>query len=78
MFSDQQSEARHNTSDDSQALLQAALPPMTTKQTAQLACAFCLLWFIANWSLNVALELTSVASATILSTMSGICMQNIS
>ncbi|KAF8807510.1 hypothetical protein BYT27DRAFT_7189580 [Phlegmacium glaucopus] len=68
----EQSEARPNASDDPQVLLQeAALPPLTTKQTVQLAFGFCLLWFIANWSLNVALELTSVASATILSTMSG-------
>jgi len=53
---------------------EAALPPLTTKQTAQLAVAFCFLWFIANWSLNFALELTSVASATILSSMSGMCV----
>ena len=67
----QQSDARANTSDDPQVLQEAALPPLTTKQTAQLAVGFCLLWFIANWTLNAALELTSVASATILSTMSG-------
>jgi len=70
----EQSEARPNTSGDPQVVLQlqeTALPPLTTKQTAQLACSFCLLWFIANWTLNAALELTSVASATILSTMSG-------
>jgi hypothetical protein len=68
----QQSDARANTSDDPQVLLQeAALPPLTTKQTAQLAVEFCLLWFIANWTQNAALEFTSVASVTILSTMSG-------
>ena len=77
MSSDQQSEARPNTSGDPQVLLQlqeTALPPLTTKQTAQLALSFCLLWFIANWTLNASLELTSVASATILSTMSGMCV----
>lgn len=71
---DQQSEAQPNARRDPQVLLQlqeTALPPLTIKQTAQLAFSFCLLWFIANWTLNAALELTSVASATILSTMSG-------
>jgi len=47
------------------------LPPLTTQETAQLAAFFCVLWFIANWSLNAALDYTSVASATILSSMSG-------
>ena len=77
MSYDQQSEARPNTSGDPQVPLQlqeTALPPLTTKQTAQLAISFVLLWFIANWTLNAALELTSVASATILSTMSGMCV----
>jgi solute carrier family 35 protein F5 len=69
---DQQSEARANTSEDRQVLLQeTVLPPLTIKQTVQLAFAFCFLWFIANWTLNAALELTSVAIATVLSTMSG-------
>ncbi|KAH8998925.1 vacuolar membrane protein [Lactarius hatsudake] len=49
----------------------ATLPPLTTRETAQLASAFCFLWFLANWSLNAGLGLTSVASATILSSMSG-------
>ena len=47
------------------------LPPLTTRETAQLAGWFCLLWFVANWTLAAALEYTSVASATILSSMSG-------
>ncbi|KAI0830641.1 hypothetical protein BC628DRAFT_1312839 [Trametes gibbosa] len=45
--------------------------PLTTKETAQLAAVFCFLWFIANWTVNASLDLTSVASATILSSMSG-------
>ncbi|KAI0778509.1 hypothetical protein BD413DRAFT_465106 [Trametes elegans] len=45
--------------------------PLTTHETAQLAAVFCFLWFIANWSVNAALDYTSVASATILSSMSG-------
>ncbi|KAI0271335.1 hypothetical protein BC834DRAFT_858956 [Gloeopeniophorella convolvens] len=48
-----------------------SLPPLDTRQTAQLASVFCFLWFLANWSLNAGLGLTSVASATILSSMSG-------
>ncbi|KAJ7181777.1 hypothetical protein C8R43DRAFT_970419 [Mycena crocata] len=47
------------------------LPPLTTRETARLAFVFCFLWFIANWAVNAALDYTSVASATILSSMSG-------
>lgn len=47
------------------------LEPLTTLQTAKLASVFCLFWFIANWSLNAALDYTSVASATVLSSTSG-------
>ncbi|KAH9898071.1 hypothetical protein C8Q73DRAFT_683578 [Cubamyces lactineus] len=45
--------------------------PLTTRETAHLAAVFCLLWFIANWTVNASLDYTSVASATILSSMSG-------
>ncbi|KAL0951043.1 hypothetical protein HGRIS_007783 [Hohenbuehelia grisea] len=45
--------------------------PLTMEETAKLASIFCFFWFIANWSLNAALDYTSVASATILSSMSG-------
>ncbi|KAJ7783910.1 vacuolar membrane protein [Mycena maculata] len=48
-----------------------ALPPLTIRETARLAFVFCFLWFIANWTVNAALDYTSVASATILSSMSG-------
>ncbi|KAF9452664.1 hypothetical protein P691DRAFT_803782 [Macrolepiota fuliginosa MF-IS2] len=47
------------------------LPPLSVRQTAELALAFCLLWFIANWSVNAALNYTTVASATILASTSG-------
>ncbi|KAI0348429.1 hypothetical protein BDW22DRAFT_1366144 [Trametopsis cervina] len=47
------------------------LPPLTVPETAKLAGWFCLLWFIANWTLAMALRYTTVASATILSSMSG-------
>lgn len=47
------------------------LPPLTVRQTAELAFAFCLLWFIANWSVNASLGYTTVASATILTSTSG-------
>lgn len=45
--------------------------PLNKKQTAELAFAFCFIWFIANWSVNASLAYTSVASATILSSTSG-------
>ena len=41
------------------------------RETANLAFIFCFFWFIANWSVNASLDYTSVASATILSSMSG-------
>ncbi|KAG8219904.1 ribosome biogenesis protein SLX9-domain-containing protein [Butyriboletus roseoflavus] len=44
----------------------------TPEETAKLAAYFCFLWFAANWMLNAALAYTSVASATVLSSMSGI------
>ncbi|KZT75168.1 hypothetical protein DAEQUDRAFT_720388 [Daedalea quercina L-15889] len=44
---------------------------LSMRETAQLAAFFCPLWFIANWSVNASLDYTSVASATILSSMSG-------
>jgi len=45
---------------------------LTPEETARLAAYFCFLWFAANWTLNAALAYTSVASATVLSSMSGI------
>jgi len=48
------------------------LPPLTVKETVDLAFIFCFLWFTANWTVNAALNYTSVASATILSSMSGL------
>ncbi|KAI5124626.1 hypothetical protein M0805_004236 [Coniferiporia weirii] len=48
-----------------------ALEPLTVRQTAKLASVFCLIWFAANWSVNMSLEFTSVASSTILSSTSG-------
>ncbi|KAF9532033.1 vacuolar membrane protein [Crepidotus variabilis] len=51
--------------------LRSELPPLTTRETADLALAFCFLWFIANWAVNASLGFTSVASATVLSSMSG-------
>jgi solute carrier family 35 protein F5 len=44
---------------------------MTESETAKLASVFCFYWFIANWTINAALEFTTVASGTILSSMSG-------
>ncbi|TFK30549.1 hypothetical protein FA15DRAFT_629746 [Coprinopsis marcescibilis] len=49
----------------------SGLPPLTPRETAQLASVFCIFWFIANWTVNAALDFTSVSSATILSSTSG-------
>ncbi|KIO32191.1 hypothetical protein M407DRAFT_18764 [Tulasnella calospora MUT 4182] len=46
------------------------LPPLTTKETAKLASIFSVFWFIANWAVNASLDYTSVASSTILASMS--------
>ncbi|KAG9078935.1 hypothetical protein FS749_009006, partial [Ceratobasidium sp. UAMH 11750] len=46
-------------------------PPLTSRETAKLAAIFCLFWFLANWTVNASLEFTSVASTTILASMSG-------
>lgn len=47
------------------------MAPLTVKETAQLAIIFCFFWFVANWTVNASLAFTSVASATVLSSMSG-------
>ncbi|CEL60990.1 putative vacuolar membrane protein YML018C OS=Saccharomyces cerevisiae (strain ATCC 204508 / S288c) GN=YML018C PE=1 SV=1 [Rhizoctonia solani AG-1 IB] len=49
----------------------ATLPPLTVSETAKLASIFCIFWFAANWTVNASLGFTSVASTTILSSMSG-------
>ncbi|GAA5825591.1 hypothetical protein JCM11251_000300 [Rhodosporidiobolus azoricus] len=46
-------------------------PPLTIRETAELALLFCGLWFCANWAMNAALGYTSVSSTTILTSMSG-------
>ncbi|CAE6475449.1 unnamed protein product, partial [Rhizoctonia solani] len=45
--------------------------PLNVSETAKLASIFCVFWFAANWTVNASLSFTSVASATILSSMSG-------
>ncbi|KAL4064932.1 hypothetical protein V8B97DRAFT_1985568, partial [Scleroderma yunnanense] len=45
---------------------------LTFEETVRLALRFCFIWFAANWAINAALAYTSVASATVLSSMSGI------
>ncbi|KZO90098.1 hypothetical protein CALVIDRAFT_523194 [Calocera viscosa TUFC12733] len=51
--------------------LEGILPPLTVREHASLGGIFCILWFVANWSVNASLEYTSVASSTILASMSG-------
>ncbi|KAG8755479.1 hypothetical protein FRC12_010875 [Ceratobasidium sp. 428] len=48
-----------------------SVEPLTTHETIKLAAIFCLFWFLANWTVNASLEFTSVASTTILASMSG-------
>ncbi|KAJ7925896.1 hypothetical protein B0H13DRAFT_1973798 [Mycena leptocephala] len=64
----------------SMVLPEDELPPLTIREHARLAFVFCFYeiksntrWnrFIANWAVNASLDYTSVASATILSSMSG-------
>ncbi|KAF8225073.1 hypothetical protein L208DRAFT_1409149 [Tricholoma matsutake] len=57
--------------EDLQPIITEGLHPLTTRETVDLAFTFCFLWFIANWTVNAALLYTSVASATIISSMSG-------
>lgn len=50
---------------------EAELAPLDLHETLVLAAQFTIVWFLANLTLNVALEETSVASATTLSSTSG-------
>lgn len=47
------------------------LPPLTVNETMKLAFMFCFLRFIGSWLVNASLGLTSVASTTIFSSLSG-------
>ena len=47
------------------------LLPLTTRETARLACIFCGIVFIGSWAGNASLGLTTVASSTIISSISG-------
>ena len=50
--------------------------PLTTRQTARLACIFSCLAFIVSWAGNASLGLTTVASSTIISSISGTYLRN--
>lgn len=45
---------------------------LSTLETLKLSFTFCFLWFFANYTTNASLAYTSVASSTILSSMSGL------
>lgn len=49
-----------------------SLPPLTVRETSNLALMFCTVWFAANVTINAALAQTSVSSVTILSSLSGL------
>ncbi|KAF9134706.1 hypothetical protein BGW39_006129 [Mortierella sp. 14UC] len=46
-------------------------PPLSHREIAELSFTFCILWFAANWATNASLAYTTVASSTILASMSG-------
>lgn len=45
--------------------------PLTNREIAEVSFTFCILWFAANWATNASLAFTTVASSTILASMSG-------
>lgn len=45
--------------------------PLSHREIAELSFTFCILWFAANWATNASLAYTTVASSTILASMSG-------
>jgi solute carrier family 35 protein F5 len=55
----------------SQTTLSPKETPLSHREIAQLSFTFCILWFAANWATNASLAYTSVASSTILASMSG-------
>lgn len=50
--------------------------PLTTRQTARLACIFCCIGFIGSWAGNASLGFTTVASSTIISSIGGTYVKN--
>ncbi|KAF9198138.1 hypothetical protein BGZ49_001138 [Haplosporangium sp. Z 27] len=44
---------------------------LTYREVSRLSFEFCILWFAANWATNASLAYTTVASSTILASMSG-------
>eukprot|EP00158_Paraphelidium_tribonemae_P006390 Partr_v1_DN27800_c0_g1_i2_m67012 putative solute carrier family 35, member F5 len=48
------------------------LEPLQFRETARLSLQFCVMWFLANYTLNASLSLTSVAAATVLSSTSSL------
>lgn len=50
----------------------AHLEPLTVRETSRVAMWFAIQWFGANWAVNAALSMTSVASATTVSSAQGL------
>ena len=46
--------------------------PLSHGQTARVSAFICPLWFLANWSYNASLSMTSVTSSTIIATTSSL------
>lgn len=71
LIDDDESRVDDECSPDSGSSDTMGHPPLTVSETAKLASIFCVFWFAANWTVNASLGFTSVASTTILSSMSG-------
>jgi hypothetical protein len=64
---------RHHShlSEPTDSPLSTTTAKLSVRETAEIAAWWSAVWFIANWTVNASLGLTSVASVTILSSTSG-------
>jgi solute carrier family 35 protein F5 len=53
--------------EDGTTVADPPLEKLSVRETAEIAAWWSAVWFLANWSLNAALAMASVASVTILS-----------
>ncbi|KAF8979749.1 hypothetical protein BGZ46_005090 [Entomortierella lignicola] len=67
----QESALEQGSTPQQQQQQQGSESPLSHREIAELSFAFCILWFAANWATNASLAYTTVASSTILASMSG-------
>ncbi|KAF9434987.1 hypothetical protein BGZ76_007095 [Entomortierella beljakovae] len=65
------SNSQESSMENGSTLQQQDELPLTHWEIAEVSFAFCILWFAANWATNASLAYTTVASSTILASMSG-------